>query len=144
MTIPIIQFNFLAKIGLADRQRLKQFLARRFRQEGRDLAELQYIFCSDAYLLAINRQWLEHDYFTDIITFQLSAKREPILAEIYISVDRVRENAVQYGGSMKRELHRVMFHGALHLCGYTDKTAARKAEIRAKEEEYLQKYFRGV
>lgn len=140
MTIPTIQFNFLESISLKDRRRLKLFLGRLFKKEGRPLAELQYIFCSDRYLLAINRQYLDHDDYTDIITFDLSEKNHPINAEIYISVDRIRENALKYDTSLRKELHRVMFHGALHLCGYKDKTAAQKGEMRKMEEFCLRRY----
>lgn len=140
MIIPPIQFNFLESITLKDRRKLKLFLVRLFKKEGRSLAELQFIFCSDQYLLAINRQYLNHDYFTDIITFELSEKNHPINAEIYISVDRLRENSLKYDSSLKKELHRVMFHGALHLCGYKDKTPTEQEEMRKMEEKYLRLY----
>ncbi|HEV9038244.1 MAG TPA: rRNA maturation RNase YbeY [Puia sp.] len=144
MTIPTIQFNFLESIALRDRRKLKLFLVRLFKKEGRPLAELQYIFCSDKYLLAINRQYLNHDDYTDIITFDLSEKNHPINAEIYISVDRLRENALKYDSSLKKELLRVMFHGALHLCGYKDKTATDQGEMRKMEEKYLRSYDRST
>jgi probable rRNA maturation factor len=140
MIIPIIQFNFLEAADLRDRRRLKEFLAWLFKKEGRSLGELQYVFCSDQYLLAINRQYLHHDYYTDIITFDLSERGQSINAEIYISVDRIRENALKYDSSVKKELHRVMFHGALHLCGYKDKTTEQKEKMRKMEEKYLQLY----
>ena len=140
MTIPIIQFNFLDTITLSDRIKLKGFLALLFKKEGRSLAELNYVFCSDDYLLGINRQYLDHDFYTDIITFELSEKNQPINAEIYISVDRVRENAGRYDSSLRKELHRVMFHGALHLCGYKDKNPRQQQEMRKKEERYLKLY----
>ena len=137
MTIPAIQFNFLQPIVLRDRTRLKRFLASLFKKEKKRLGELQYIFCSDDYLLQINRQYLNHNYFTDIVTFDLSEKDQLINAEIYISVDRVRENAREFGSSLRQELHRVMFHGALHLCGYKDKTIAEKKIMRKMEDKYL-------
>jgi probable rRNA maturation factor len=137
MTIPAIQFNFLHPIALKDRAGLKRFLASLFKKEKKPLGELQYIFCSDDYLLQINRQYLNHNFFTDIITFDLSEKGQSINAEIYISVDRVRENAREFGCSLRQELHRVMFHGALHLCGYKDKTIAEKKIMRKMEEKYL-------
>ena len=141
MNNPTIQFNFLEPISLAERTRLKQFIILLFKREKAPLAEIQYIFCSDQYLLAINRQFLQHDYYTDIITFDLSEPGQPINAEIYISVDRVRENAREFSSSVKKELHRVLFHGALHLVGYSDK--GREAEIRMRkmEEKYLTRYF---
>ena len=144
MTIPIIQFNFLEPVSLKDRTRLKQFLVSLFKKEGKKLGELQYIFCSDDYLLDINRQYLNHDFYTDIITFDLSQKGQSINAEIYISVDRVKDNAQEYNSSLKKELHRVIFHGALHLCGYKDKTPAQEKEMRQMEEKYLTLWARST
>jgi probable rRNA maturation factor len=140
MTIPTIQFHLLKAISLRDRTRLKAFLRLLFQKEKVKLAELQYIFCSDDRLLEINKQFLNHDYYTDIITFNLSGANQPINAEIYISVDRVRENALEFSSSLQKELHRVIFHGALHLCGYKDKTSNDKAEMRKMEDRYLEMY----
>jgi probable rRNA maturation factor len=144
MTIPAIQFNFLQPIALRERTRLKRFLASLFIKEKKRVGELRYIFCSDDYLLQINRQYLNHNYYTDIITFDLSERGQDINAEIYISVDRVRENAQEFGCSLKQELHRVMFHGALHLCGYKDKTIAEKKIMRKMEEQYLDRFARST
>ena len=144
MTIPTIQFNFLESIDLRDRTRLKKFLVSLFKKEGKILGELQYIFCTDDYLLEINRQYLNHDYFTDIITFDLSEKNQPVNAEIYISVDRVRENARDYNSSLKQELHRVIFHGALHLCGFKDKSPRDEKIMRQMEDKYLGLWFRST
>jgi len=144
MTIPTIQFNFLEPIDLRDRNRLKKFLISLFKKEGKVLGELYYIFCSDSYLLEINRQFLSHDYYTDIITFDLSERSQPINAEIYISVDRVRDNARVYKSSLKKELHRVIFHGALHLCGYKDKRPQDEKLMRKMEEKYLGLWFRST
>ena len=142
MNNPSIQFNFLEPISLAERTRLKRFLVALFKRERKPLAELQYIFCSDAYLLEINRQFLHHDFYTDIITFDLSEKGQPTSGEIYISVDRVRDNARNFDSSFKKELHRVIFHGALHLCGFKDKTPKEELEMRKMEEKYLALYER--
>lgn len=103
--------------------------------------ELSYVFCTDEYLLTINRDFLQHDYYTDIITFELSEPGQPVMGEIYISIDRVRDNAKIHQESFQRELHRVIFHGALHLCGYRDKTKKEQEEMRRKENEYLKRYF---
>jgi probable rRNA maturation factor len=140
MQFPAIQFNFLAPVTLTDRQRLKSFLLSLFKKEKRKLAALRYIFCSDAYLLAINRQFLHHDFYTDILTFDLAEAGQPITAEVYISVDRVRENAQTFDASLKDELHRVIFHGALHLCGYKDKTAKDQQTMRKMEDKCLKLY----
>ena len=141
MTIPSIRFNFLTAASLKDRTRLRKFIGKMVKKEGDQLAELQYIFCSDTYLLAINQEYLQHDFFTDIITFDLSEKGQPINAEIYISVDRVRDNAVNYNSSFKKELHRVMFHGILHLCGYKDKKPKDVQLMRQMEDKWLKSYF---
>lgn len=138
---PDIQFHFLLPVSLARRGLLKQYLNSRFNKEKKKLASLHYIFCSDAYLLKINKDFLGHDFYTDIVTFDLSEKGGPIQGEIYISIDRVRDNARQMGLSIKEELHRVIFHGALHLCGYKDKSAKDIKEMRAHEEKWLSGYF---
>lgn len=138
MTIsPSIRFHFLKKVEVRDRGRLKASIAKIFKAERRKVGEVQYIFCSDKYLLDINHRFLGHDYYTDIITFPLSSDTQPIVAEVYISVDRVRENAIKFQNSLRNELTRVIFHGALHLCGYRDKTAAEQAKMRALEDQYL-------
>ncbi|HVU97210.1 MAG TPA: rRNA maturation RNase YbeY [Puia sp.] len=142
MNNPSIQFNFLEAISLTERTRLKRFLIALFKRERKALADLQYIFCSDPYLLEINRQFLHHDFYTDIITFDLSEKGRPTSGEIYISVDRVRDNARNFDSTLKKELHRVIFHGALHLCGFKDKTPKEELEMRKTEEKYLALYER--
>jgi rRNA maturation RNase YbeY len=136
-----VYFHFLEGLTLSDRSRLKFFITSLFKKEKKKLGEIHYIFCSDEYLLAINRQYLQHDFYTDIITFGLSEPGEPINAEIYISVDRVRDNAREFTNSFKSELHRVIFHGALHLCGYKDKTRLEKKKMRKKEDAYINLYF---
>jgi probable rRNA maturation factor len=141
MTIPTIQFHLLKAISLRDRMLLKAFLRLLFQKEKVKLADLQYIFCSDDRLLEINKQFLNHDYYTDIITFNLSEANQPINAEIYISVDRVRENAREFSSSLQKELHRVIFHGALHLCGYKDKTAEEQKVMREMEDLCINRYF---
>jgi rRNA maturation RNase YbeY len=91
--------------------------------------------------LEINKQYLNHHYYTDVITFDLTPnKKEPILSDIYISTERVKENAKTYQSTIVKELHRVIFHGVLHLCGYKDKTNKQKEEIRQKENDYLRDY----
>ena len=139
---PKIRFHFLqGGFSLAERSSLKSFIETLFKKERKKLQELNYIFCSDEYLLEINKQYLKHDFYTDIITFGLSEPDEPINAEIYISVDRVRENAGQFKTSLKKEMHRVIFHGALHLCGYRDKKKEEGILMRKMEDKYLALYF---
>lgn len=137
-----IRFFFPFKTNLTERSNLKVFLERIFRKEGRVLESLNYVFCSDRELLRINKDYLGHDYYTDIITFNLSGQSKTIMAEIYISVERVRDNARQLGVSYKEELHRVVFHGVLHLCGYGDKTEKLSRKMREKENLYLNQYFK--
>jgi probable rRNA maturation factor len=124
---------------LKERGKLKRFLLSLFKKEKKKLKEIHFIFCSDAYLLNINQKHLQHDFLTDIITFDLSESEE-ITAEIYISVDRLKENAKTFHVSFLNEAHRLVFHGSLHLCGYKDKTKKEKEEMRAKEDHYLQTY----
>jgi probable rRNA maturation factor len=101
------------------------------------IGSLSYIICSDDYLLEINNRFLSHNYFTDIITFPYSAKKEPIVGEIYISIDRVRENALAFNTSQQNEFQRVVIHGVLHLLGYSDKSKAQQKAMRALEDECL-------
>lgn len=102
---------------------------------------MNYIFCSDTRLLEINKKFLNHDYYTDIISFDFS-EGVSTQAEVYISIDRVKENARGLGVSFKSELHRVVFHGALHLCGYGDKTKKARETMRKKEDYYLLDFFK--
>jgi rRNA maturation RNase YbeY len=105
--------------------------------EGKSLKHLNYIFCSDAHLLSINQQYLAHDYYTDIITFDSSTHTDVIEGDIFISIDRVRDNAVTLGISFLVELNRVMAHGVLHLIGYDDTSLDLKNQMRVKEDSYL-------
>ena len=105
--------------------------------EGYEIADLNYIFCDDDYLLEINKQYLDHDYFTDIITFDNSEEDNVIEGDIYISVDRVRENAATFHADFETEMRRVLIHGLLHLMGYDDTDEKLKAAMRAKEDQYL-------
>ncbi|MBC9910933.1 rRNA maturation RNase YbeY [Chitinophaga varians] len=129
------------KVDLKEKRKLKTFLKDLFAGEGQGLKDLHYVFCSDAYLLEINKQFLKHDTYTDIVTFEMGEDPEITEGEIYISVDRVKENAQKFQVSVNQELHRVIFHGALHLCGFRDKSKTESALMREKEDEYLIKYF---
>ena len=128
-------------VHIKQKTRLKAFLKTLFQREGQQLHGLQYVFCSDAYLLEMNQQFLQHDTYTDIITFELSEVENETMGEIYISIDRVRDNAAKFKVSEEQELHRVIFHGALHLCGYKDKSKNDAALMRKKEDECLAEYF---
>lgn len=137
-----IQFtSHEVKDYLKDKRKLKSFLVDLFAAEGQGLKSLHFIFCSDAYLLEINKQFLQHDTYTDIVTFEMGEDPAVTEGEIYISIDRVLENAEKFTVSIAQEQHRVIFHGALHLCGFKDKSKKDAALMRSKEDEYLEKYF---
>lgn len=126
-------------IPLKERERFRNWLLTIAEKHGYSVQELRYIFCSDEFLLDINRSALNHDYYTDIITFDLREdfSINAIIAEIYISVDRVRENAGTYGVSFSSEMQRVMAHGILHLVGFKDKSKKEEQEMRRQEEAAL-------
>jgi len=107
------------------------------KSEKKQLGELNFIFCSDEYLRLINHHYLKHNTFTDIITFDHSELADMIEGDIYISIDRVTENAITFNSEFLQELNRVIIHGVLHLIGYTDKTAKEKSTMRRKEDAYL-------
>jgi probable rRNA maturation factor len=125
---------------LNNRTKLKSFLEGLFKKEGKKLDSLNYIFTSDKELLKINQDFLHHDDLTDIITFEYSPG-DQTQGEIYISVARVKENAKLLKLPFSQELHRVIFHGALHLCGYKDKSKFHVKKMREREDYYLGKYF---
>ena len=124
---------------LKNKAQVRQWITDTIIAEGYKLKELTYIFCSDAYLLQINQQYLDHDTYTDIITFDNSEEDGKITGDIFISIERIRENAKKFSVSETDELHRVIIHGSLHLLGYKDKTAASKEKMTQKEDEYLSK-----
>ena len=113
------------------------WIKRAIEKEAHNLDTLNYIFCSDAYLLEMNQEYLSHKTYTDIITFDNSDEEKLINGDIFISIERVRENAEKFDTTFEQELHRVMIHGVLHLMGYKDKTPEEKSTMRKKEEAYL-------
>lgn len=115
----------------------KRWIAQIAAEEHAKLDSLNYIFCTDEYLLAINKSHLNHNYYTDIITFDTSFGQSTISGDIYISIDRVTENALTLNEEFDQELHRVIIHGFLHLIGFSDKTKAEKTNMRKKEEACL-------
>ncbi len=135
-----IRFHLLHPFRLNKRNKLKVFIIDVFKNESQQFDCLDIIFCSDEYLLKINQDFLKHDYYTDIITFDLSPSSLPTQGEIYISVERVKENAINLNQSFEEEMHRIIFHGVLHLCGYKDKSKADKAKMTNREDYYLSKY----
>lgn len=138
-----IKFNYLhPAITLKERNRLKKFLVYLLNCEGKKAGTINIIFCTDKYLLKVNQGFLKHNYYTDIITFDLSTRASSkIDSDIFISYDRVKENAFIVNNTIKLELHRVLFHGFLHLCGYKDKSEKDIKIMRNKEDQYLSLYF---
>lgn len=118
---------------------IRQWIVTALADEGFRLGELNLILCSDAYLLEMNKQYLDHNTLTDIITFDNSEEDGKIIGDIFISVERVLENAKKFGVTEADELHRVMIHGVMHLCGYGDKGKEAKAKMTEKEDSYLSK-----
>jgi probable rRNA maturation factor len=138
--MPVIRFfEEDTNYKLKNKTAVKKWVTETIEAEGYKLKELTYIFCSDQYLLQINQQYLNHDTYTDIITFDNSEIAGVITGDIFISIDRIRENAVKYNITDADELHRVIIHGALHLLGYKDKTAVTKKKMTQKEDFYLNK-----
>jgi probable rRNA maturation factor len=124
----------LPKFKLKDRTKVSSWLHTIVAFHLGKIERVQYIFCDDEYLLALNKEHLGHDTFTDIITFRYQEHPKPLESEIYISLERVRENAEKFGVSFENELHRVMAHGMLHLLGFKDKKKTEVAQMREKEE----------
>ena len=137
-----VKFNYAdRKLSISDKTKLKSFISSLFKSENISLSELNYIFCSDEYLLQINKDHLNHDYYTDIITFSLEEKGEPVIGEIYISIDRIKDNAISQKANILNETLRVLFHGCLHLCGYLDKKPKDIKLMREKEDFYINQYL---
>lgn len=125
---------------LNNKNKIRRLIKKLTLEEKKDLSFLNIIFCSDEYLLEINKKHLKHDYYTDVITFDYSEKNKNIEGDIYISVDRVKENATKYKEKKNIELIRTIVHGALHLSGYKDKTKKEKEIMTTKENKYLSLY----
>ena len=120
---------------LVNENSLSLWIEKTIDTEGATLGAVSYIFCSDDYLHQMNVEYLDHDTLTDVITFPYNDN--PIEGDIFISINRVKDNAQDLNIAFNDELHRVMIHGVLHLCGYTDETDEQESEMRQKEDEYL-------
>jgi probable rRNA maturation factor len=127
-------------IPLIKRQIVRKLIHKLFASEEYEFLLISYIFCSDKYLLKLNQQYLNHNFYTDILTFLISKKNQPIESEIYISTDRIKENAKNFKVKYQTELLRVMIHGALHLCGYDDTNRKVKEQMQQREDFYIQLY----
>lgn len=128
----MITFNYETEFVLEKEEQLIQWVEKVIQEEGFKIGEINYIFCDDESLHKINVEFLQHDTYTDIISFDYSLGKM-INGDIYISVDRVKENAEKYNATFADEIHRVMIHGILHYVGYKDKTEDEKKEMRNKE-----------
>ena len=128
--------------SLRSRTVLKTFIDKQCLKEGIHIETLQYVFCSDAFVLDINNRYLNHNYYTDIISFDLSEQKGRLIGDVYISIDRVKENAKTEGHPYMHELLRVIFHGALHFCGYKDKKPADQKIMRSMEDKWLKAYLK--
>lgn len=122
-----------------DQLKTIEWIKNSIQKEGKNTSEISFIFCSDDYLLDINRQYLDHDYYTDIITFDY-VEGDDVSGDVFISIDRVRENAETFQVSFQNELNRIIIHGVLHLLGYKDKEADEKKIMTGKEDYYLGDY----
>lgn len=136
--MPVVNFfTEDIKYSLKKKTVLKKWIKDTITAEGYKLDELNFILCSDEYLLRINQEYLDHDTYTDVITFDNSDVLKTIVGDIFISIERIKENASTYKHSTDKELHRVMIHGTLHLLGYKDKGKAAKVQMTEKEDQYL-------
>ncbi|MFT5617919.1 MAG: putative rRNA maturation factor [Arenicella sp.] len=124
---------------LSNQEKISSWLGSAIEEYEKQLVEISYVFCSDEYLHKINVEYLNHDTYTDIITFDNSETEEEVESDIFVSVDRVKENAKEFGVSFEQELHRVLIHGLLHLLGFKDKTETEATEMRKQEEAWLRK-----
>lgn len=134
--MPIEFHSLIPSFKLKNTKKLSEFIQLLAYSEEHEIGDLHYIFCTDSYLLNLNKQYLKHNTFTDIITFDYCVNDE-LSGDVFISIDRVKENANTFGQPFSKELHRVLFHGLLHLCGYKDKSPSHKKVMRSKEEFYL-------
>ena len=134
---PIHFFSEDVSYTLKNKMRVREWIEATIREEGYQLEELNFILCSDEYLLTLNKQYLNHDTYTDVITFDNSEELKTIVGDIFISIERIQENAKQFKGTVAGELSRVMVHGTLHLLGYKDKGKEAKKLMTEKEDFYL-------
>lgn len=133
----MIQFNYETAFKLKNEKQISNWISKVITKYGFTEGEINYIFCNDEYLLKLNVEFLNHDTLTDIISFDYTLGSQ-ISGDIFISIERVQENAVELGQTLENELHRVIIHGVLHYLGYKDKTSAQKQLMRAEEDKCLE------
>lgn len=135
----MISFNYELDFQLEDEEQFASWISSVIVSENKKEGDINYIFCDDEYLLEINKQYLEHDYYTDIISFDYSVGNE-LHGDIFISLDRVRENASDFNVTFEEELKRVIIHGVLHYCGFKDKSVDEELLMRLKEDEKIKMF----
>jgi rRNA maturation RNase YbeY len=135
----MISYNYETEFQLDSENNYSEWILKIIQSENKSEGELNYIFCDDEYLLQINQQYLDHDFYTDIISFDYTMGNE-IAGDIFISIERVKENATEFKTTFPNELLRVMAHGILHLCGYKDKSESEEKLMRQKEDEKTQMF----
>lgn len=135
---PLIQFfSEEVRFSLEDENLIGEWILNVIRSESYEAGVINIIFCNDSYLLDLNQRFLDRDTLTDVIAFDYREEGREVTGDIFISIERVRDNARSLGLPAFHEVHRVIIHGILHLCGYTDSTTAEKAAMRSKEDKYL-------
>ena len=139
MNTNICFYNEDVNYRLVYKEKIRLWILATIKQEKKQAGDISFVFCSDEHLLEINRQYLSADYLTDVITFDFTEENQ-VSGDIFISVDRVKENAKLYKQKYYQEMLRVILHGILHLCGYKDKTDDEEKQMREKEDYYLQKF----
>ena len=136
----MILFHFKIKYELKNRRKIKSLIKDIIEEENKIMGDINYVFCTDNYLLDINSKYLNHNTLTDIITFNFCENKK-VSGDILISLDRIKENSSIFDQSFNKELYRVMIHGILHLIGYSDKSSKEKERMRKKEDYYLINFF---
>ena len=135
----MISFNYELEFKLENEEQYSSWISNVISSENKKEGDINYIFCDDEYILEINKQYLDHDYYTDIISFDYSVGNE-LHGDIFVSIERVRENAIEFDVTFDEELKRVLAHGVLHYCGYKDKTEEEELVMRSKEDEKIKMF----
>jgi len=135
----MISFNYELEFLLENEEQYSSWISNVISSENKKEGDINYIFCDDEYILEINKQYLDHDYYTDIISFDYSVGNE-LHGDIFVSIERVRENAIEFEVTFDEELKRVLAHGVLHYCGYKDKTEEEELLMRSKEDEKIKMF----
>jgi rRNA maturation RNase YbeY len=135
----MISFNYELEFQLENEEQYSSWISKVISSENKKEGDINYIFCDDEYILEINKQYLVHDYYTDIISFDYSVGNE-LHGDIFVSIERVRENAIEFEVTFDEELKRVLAHGVLHYCGYKDKTEEEELLMRSKEDEKIKMF----